>query len=284
MRPPDRPPAICSWPMADGYEIRARYWPSAEHGARRAFLYLHGIQSHGGWYEWSAARLAAGGAAVLMPDRRGSGLNTDGRGDVPSRAVWLADVEAHTAWLCEAAGVERIAVVGVSWGGKIAAALALRRPERVAALLLVCPGVFPRVDVGAARKLQIGMALLARPARQFPIPLNDPRLFTDNPDGQRFIADDPLKLTAVTARFLIESVRLDRELRRAADGALAAATTLLLAERDAIVRNEPTERWVRRVCARPPQVETFRGAAHTLEFERDAEAFGAALDRWRDGV
>jgi alpha-beta hydrolase superfamily lysophospholipase len=270
--------------MADGYEIRGRYWPPAARGVRRALLYLHGIQSHGGWYEWSAARLAAGGAAVLMPDRRGSGLNAAARGDVAARAVWLADVEAHAAWLREAAGAERIGVVGVSWGGKPAAALALRRPEWVAALLLVCPGIFPRVDVSVVRKIQIGMALLARPERQFPIPLNDPRLFTENPDGQRFIADDPLKLTTVTARFLIESVRLDRELRRAGAGALAAATTLLLAERDAIIHNEPTERWLRRVGARPPQVETLRDAAHTLEFERDPGPFGAALDRWRDGA
>lgn len=254
--------------MADGYEIRGRYWPPGDQGRRVAYLYLHGIQSHGGWYEWSAARLAAGGAAVLMPDRRGSGLNAAGRGDVASRETWLADVEDHAAWLREAAGVERIGVVGVSWGGKTAAALALRRPEWVAALLLICPGVFPRVDVSAVRKLQIGMALLARPTQQFPIPLNDPRLFTDNPEGQRFIADDPLKLATVTARFLIESVRLDHVLRRAVGGALAAPATLLLAERDAIVRNEPTERWLRRVCARPPEVAVFDGAAHTLELDR----------------
>ena len=45
---------------------------------------MHGIQSHAGWYEHSCRRLSEVGFAVSFLDRRGSGQNTEGRGDTPS--------------------------------------------------------------------------------------------------------------------------------------------------------------------------------------------------------
>ena len=69
--------------LPDGYEAYARYWSPPV--CRGGVLYLHGIQSHGGWYERSAARLCESGFAVLQPDRRGSGRNQPQRqlGEAP---------------------------------------------------------------------------------------------------------------------------------------------------------------------------------------------------------
>lgn len=275
--PPDRP----SWRTSDGYEIRGRFWPAAE-PTDLAILYLHGIQSHGGWYQGSAAHLAAGGVPVMMPDRRGSGLNEAARGDVPEARRWFDDVAEHCDWLRGATGARKIAIVGVSWGGKIAAAFALRRPTEVHALLLIAPGIFPAVTLAITRKVQVGWSLLSRdPTRPFAIPLNDPRLFTANAAGQAFIAADPLKLTHVTARFLFESARVDSELAHAAPQHLAPDTSLLLAGDDRIIRNDATERWLRRVVARAPTMHTFPAAGHTLEFEAESAQFLATIRAWQ---
>lgn len=171
-------------------------------------------------------------------------------------------------------------MVGVSWGGKLAVAWALRRPARVRRLLLIAPGLFPAVNVGLVGRLHIGLSLLTRPARAVPIPLNDPAPFTDNPTDQEFIADDPLKLTHATARFFWHSARLDRRLARAAKGTLSAEATLLLAGQERIIRNAPTALWLERLAARPPLVQTLPEAAHTLEFEPDPGAFGRLVERW----
>src|SRR5262245_45564310 len=143
MRPPRIAPTLHEWRMSDGYRVRGRMWNANRTHADLAFVYLHGIQSHGGWFEWSASLLAAGGRAVLLPDRRGSGLNREARGDVPSLKRWNDDVDEVVEWTARELGVARVAVVGVSWGGKLAVSLALRAPRRVARLLLVTPGVFP---------------------------------------------------------------------------------------------------------------------------------------------
>ena len=58
MRRPDLPPAPNSWTLSDGYVLQGRVWRPASGAARCAVLYLHGIQSHGAWFEWSAGRLA----------------------------------------------------------------------------------------------------------------------------------------------------------------------------------------------------------------------------------
>lgn len=280
MRVPLTAPQLCEWKLSDGYVARGRYWPASRPAAPAAILYLHGIQSHGGWYERSASLLAAAGCAVLMPDRRGSGLNDAQRGDAPSAAVLLDDLDRLEEALRSACGASQIAMAGVSWGGKLAVAWALRRPQRVSHLLLIAPGIFPRVDVGLARRLGIAAALLTSPARRFEIPLNDPALFTDNPAGRAFIAADPRRLTHATARLLFASARLDAITRNAKRGALRARTTLVLAGRDRIIRNEPTRAWLRHVAAQPPQELLLQNAAHTLEFEPDFEPFESLLRRW----
>ena len=269
--------------MSDGYVIHGRLWPPpSDTRPAAAFVYVHGIQSHGGWFEWSASLLAQTGNPVLLPDRRGSGLNRQNRGDTPSAQRWLADIDELAAWLETRYGIERFSVVGVSWGGKLAIAWALRNNERVERLLLVAPGVFPAVDLGIIGRLRVGWSLLFGGRRRFPIPLDDPRLFTDNPAGQAFINDDPLKLTHATARFLYQSSKLDRQLAKAATGSLRVPVALALAARDRIIRNSLTEQWLRRLAAQPVAVRVFP-AAHTLEFEESVATFEGFIRQWATG-
>ena len=73
--------------------------------------------------------------------------------------------------------------------------------------------------------------------QQIPLPLNDPDLFTASPRWRDFIRNDRLALHQATARLLVESVRLDRYVRRAARH-VTIPTLLLLAGQDRIIRND----------------------------------------------
>jgi len=284
MRPPPLPPCFCGWTMSDGYLVRGRFWAPPAGPPRGAVLYLHGIQSHGGWFAWSASLLAQHGCFVLLPDRRGSGMNPEARGDVSAADRWLADIDELAAWVRQQTGLERLSLVAVSWGGKLAAAWAVRNPQRVGRLLLSTPGVFPAVDVRRAERMRIAAALLLGGRGEFRIPLDDPERFTDNPDGQAFIRNDPLKLTRATARFLFHSARLERRLRRLPHGALSPPMTLLLAGRDRIIANGPTEAWARRVSGGRARVICRPDQAHTMEFARDTSAYEQVLVEWAVGA
>jgi len=268
-----------SFCFSDGYRAFYRYWP----GSRGAILYLHGIQSHGLWFERSARHLASAGYAVMVPDRRGSGRNTRARGDVTSYRRWLADLAEMSQYLADQTGHQRVHLVGVSWGGKLAGAFARYLPTRPASMTLVAPGIYPAVDLPGATKLHIALAAVARSSRPFPIPLNDPSLFTANVEWQRFISSDIRRLTWVTARFFWHSCLLDRPVRKC-DRRFPFPVRLVLAEHDRIIDNCRTLELFRSWRAVAKRLTYYHNASHTLEFEPDPGEYFSDLVEWIDHV
>ena len=277
----DRPPALETIALPDEYTTRVRWWrPEKPAGA---VLYFHGIQSHGGWYETSGAKLAAGNLVVLMPDRRGSGSNDSPRGHFASVDQCRQDAEHLFDTLRERTGIESVHVVGVSWGGKQAVLLARHRPQQVKSVTLICPGLFPKIDLTLPEKFHVAMSMVNERSKLFDIPLNDARSFTANPDRIAFVREDRLKLQQVSASFLLVSRRLDREVRRFRECAYRGPIHLFLAGRDQIIDNEPTRRWLRDLPSPDRRITEYPTAEHTLEFEADPSEFFHDLTDWIAG-
>ncbi|MEK6644377.1 MAG: alpha/beta fold hydrolase [Planctomycetota bacterium] len=269
-------PSIEIFRLSDGYSANARWWRPPN--PRGAVLYFHGIQSHGGWYEASAARLADAGLTVLLPDRRGSGLNQLQRGHVDSVDRAIDDAADALHALLRETNQPAAHVVGISWGGKLAVCLAARHPAQVASLSLVAPGLFPRVDLTTAEKFRVGLSLINNPDHVFDIPLNDPTFFTANPDRIRYVNNDPLMLRQVTARFLLATRRMDRIVARFNRSGFTRSIHLLLAGHDRVIHNDPTRDWLR---AFPnSKLTDYPDAHHTLEFEPDPAPFFHDLTEW----
>lgn len=272
--------ALQSWTATDGYRWQYRRYPPA--GIPRGqVVCLHGIQSHAGWYDYSCARLSLAGYKVFFLDRRGSGQNQQERGDTPSFRRLLDDVAEFLMSLQAERRTAPLFLLGISWGGKLAAALPYHSRGLIDGLVLICPGFCPRVRPPWTQRLAIAWARLARPRRMFPIPLNDPELFTATPRWQEFIRTDPLALRQATARLLVESVRLDRYLRRA-QTYVQVPVLLLLAERDRIIDNRGTRNFVARFASTDKTVAEYAQAHHTLEFEPEPDRFVDDLLRWLD--
>ncbi len=290
---------------ADLYEAHARLWHPRE--TRGAVLYLHGIQSHGLWFETSAQRLAEAGYAVLLPDRRGSGRNEIERGHTPSAWRLLRDAAEGMDELHIRTRLSRFHVVGVSWGGKLALALYRYLPARVTSLALIAPGLFPKVDIPLAQKIRVGWSAITNRHAAFDIPLNDPEMFTANPARQAFIRNDPLALRTVTAAFLLASRKLDRYARQGqqptaggregspkedtetlkrpdadslkagshAEGVTCGGCPLrvFLGGQDRIIRNARTKEFVRELHWPQREIIEYPEAHHTLEFEVRPDQF-----------
>jgi alpha-beta hydrolase superfamily lysophospholipase len=223
------------------------------------------VRSHGGWYLRSCRELAAAGFEVYFLDRRGAGLNTAHRGDAPSFRRLLDDVAEFVQALRTERAWIPVIVCGISWGGKLAVGLPYRKPGLMEGLVLLCPGLAPKVAPPLLRRLQIALASRLRPGNLFPVPLNEPELFTASTEWQKYIDVDPHGLRLATARFLFNSFALDVYLRRAAKH-VTTPVFLALAENDRIINNART----RALGARfPGTVSTteYPGAHHTLEFE-----------------
>jgi alpha-beta hydrolase superfamily lysophospholipase len=263
---------------SDGYRWRyRRFKPAAS--PRAEVVCIHGIQSHGGWYEHSCTRLSEAGFAVSFLDRRGSGLNECARGDAPGFRRLLDDLAEYLRALRQQAPGKGIFLLAISWGGKLAVALQRRHPRLVEGIVLLCPGFCSRIRPCLGQRLAIVWSRLVRARRLFPIPLNDPELFTGNPRWLQFLREDPLTLHQATARLLIESARLDGYLRFCR-GHVNVPVLLLLAENDRIIHNGRTRRFVQSLAAADTQVIEYPGAQHTLEFEPEPEIFIRDVKNW----
>lgn len=268
-------PVLDTFTAGDGYRWYYRQFVSP--GTPRArVIFIHGIQSHGGWYTRSCARLAEAGFEVFFLDRRGSGFNTAHRGDAPGFRRLLDDI----AEFIQALPRDRPRfLAAISWGGKLGVGLQYRHPRLVTGLALLCPGFFPIVKPPLWQRLLIGRARLRSPSTFFPIPLNDPKLFTASSRSQEYIAADRFALREATARLLFSSLALDIYLKRARKH-VRLPVLLMLAECDRIIHNGKTRAFVEKMPAGDKTIIEYAGAHHTLEFEPEGHPFVDELVTW----
>jgi alpha-beta hydrolase superfamily lysophospholipase len=277
---PAPPPRVDFYTAADGRRLAVRVW-TATTPPRARVVFLHGITSHGGWYNHSCQHLAAGGFDVHFLDRRGSGLNIEQPGDVDHWQTWLDDVRAY---LEHDRDEQPTVLCGISWGGKLAVAVARRHPALIRGLGLICPGLYSPYEPGLVKRLALAMPAPPRlQQRRFPIPLRRASLFTDSPVWREFIVQDPLALRAVTWRFAREDRLLTRFARQAAPF-LKTPLLLVLAGRDRIVNNRRTRAFFFRTTTAQRTLLEYPNAAHTLEFEPDPVAYFRDLAEWIGGT
>ena len=273
--PPGSPPLPepQTFLASDGYALAYRLWKPAA-TPRATVVALHGIQSHSGWYGYSSERIAQAGYAVAFLDRRGSGVNEAARGDAPHAQRLIADVIQFSAHLSRHGPPKPRVLLGVSWGGKLAAATAALRPELFQGLALLYPGLVSRLGPNAVQRAAVRLAARAGAGgRSVQIPLADPALFTAERNFQNFITADPLALRRVTLRFVAAGLELDQILQSHA-ASLCCPALLMLAGRDAIVDNRGIKQLWKRFVSGDHTLHEYPAARHTLEFEpQRAEIF-----------
>jgi pimeloyl-ACP methyl ester carboxylesterase len=115
----------------------------AVRGAGADVLLVHAGIADSRMWEPLAERLVAAGYRVVTADLRGFGRTPLEPGVVSNAGDLVA--------LLDELGIERAAVVGASFGGRVALELALRAPERVRALALLDAGL-DAFDASAERE------------------------------------------------------------------------------------------------------------------------------------
>ncbi len=105
-------------------------------------LMTHGMAAWGGLWVETAEALAANGYQVIALDQAPFGFSDRDNTDF-SRTAQAARIKE----VLDALGIEKTYLVGHSYGGGVTLEAALRYPERVAGLVLVCPVTdLPKAD------------------------------------------------------------------------------------------------------------------------------------------
>jgi pimeloyl-ACP methyl ester carboxylesterase len=220
-------------------------------------------------------------AQVVYFDHRGDG-RSDGRDDAERwrLAQWGDDVKA----MCDALEIERPIVMGVSFGGYVAMAYALRHPEHPAKLILCSTAASPsKIAVQVEVFERLGGVAAAAAARAF---LEDPSpeatrefmrlcgpLYRRSPDDPQINAR-----TIWNPRLMWEFRRGEREtMNFLADLHRIKCPTLVIVGEDDPMTPVPYAEEI--VAALPPelvQYERFAGAGHGIVADQP-ERFFAVL-------
>ena len=200
---------------SDGVELHCLRWYDGRPPPWAAVIFLHGIASHGGWFTETAADLATAGVAVYAPDRRGSGRSGGPRGHLDRYERALDDVDEMVRLVSAEHPGTPLFLAASSWAAKLGVVYAALRPAPLSGLLLLGPGLLPRVSLSRTRQLVVVVGHLVAPTARLGIPLT-PELYTTNPRYLDAIRADRLRLLKATTRFFWETARLDRGRRRAA--------------------------------------------------------------------
>jgi acylglycerol lipase len=252
-------------------------------GADTALVYLHGVESHAGWFAQAAVLLRERGYDVFCLDRRGSGINRENRGftsgHVDNFRVLLDDIHAFMTPLRQR--YRRVVLVGLSWGGKLATAHALAWPGDADALVLITPGLRALVDVGLLDKLRIVLFSQLSPQSKIASPIA-PEMFTTTPRYLDYIENDPLRLTHATARFYWQSNRLDAWLANNID-TLDPPLLLFLAGRDRIIDNAGVIELLQRARLQEFEIIDYPDQTHSVQFD-DPDRLVQDMDQWLRGA
>ena len=155
---------------SDGVNLHYLRWSSGRSPPRAAVIFLHGIASHAGWFGETAADLNSQGVAVYGPDRRGSGRSGGPRGHLERYGRALDDVEEMMRLVSSEHPTTPIFLAASSWAAKLAVVYAAQRPASLSGLLLLGPGLLPKVNLSPPQQLIVVVGHLSprRPACPFP--------------------------------------------------------------------------------------------------------------------
>ncbi len=264
----------------DGVPLFYRHWPATASQARGAIVLLHRGHEHSGRMAHLPDELALPDFDFFAWDARGHGRSPGARGDSPSIADSVRDVQTFVDHLGAAHGlaVENVAVVAQSVGAVLAAAWAHDYAPRIRCMVLASPAFKVKLYVPFARA---GLKLMHALRGNF---------FVTSYVKAKFLTRDPERIASYDSDLLIAraiSVRVLLGLYDAAERvvndaqAITVPTQLLVSGADWVVHHGPQHAFFDRLGAPVKERHVLHGFYHDTLGERDR---ATALDRVRSFV
>ncbi len=268
-----------SFATHDDVALFYRHWPAAG-DARGAIVLVHRGHEHSGRMAHLADELGLPDFDVFAYDMRGHGRSPGARGDSPSFATSVRDLQTFVDHIATVHGVEiaDLVVVAQSVGAVLASTWAHDYAPKIRGLVLASPAFKVKLYVPFARP---GLALMRRLRGNF---------FVNSYVKAKFLTHDPARIASYDADPLISrpiSVNILLGLYEAADRVVADAAAitvpvqLLISGSDWVVHHAPQHRFFARLGSARKEKHVLPGFFHDTLGERDRKL---ATDRIRSFV
>jgi alpha-beta hydrolase superfamily lysophospholipase len=266
----------------DGVELFYRHWPATARNPgepRKAVLLFHRGHEHSGRIAHLVDELDLPGFDFFAWDARGHGQSPGARGDSPSFATSVRDVQTFCDHLNATHQIdeENMAVIAQSVGAVIASTWVHDYAPRIRSLVLASPAFKVKLYVPFARP---GLALMSKFRGNF---------FVNSYVKAKFLSHDPERVASYDSDPLITkaiSVNVLLGLYEAADRVVADAqaiqvpTQLLISGSDFVVHRKPQEQFFERLGSLKKEKHILPGFFHDTLGERDRAVAVASAKRF----
>ncbi len=236
-------------------------------------IYLHGLESHMGWFINLAEFLVSKDINTYAFDRRGSGLNKNNARNFSSRYM-SSDLKIFIDLVKEEHPKSSVFLIGLCLGGKIAVDFFSYHKDRLNGLILISPSLKTRLKFSLPDKLSI----LFRPNSLLKVPIED-TMFTSNEKYLKYIKSDSLRLRHIPAEHLLEIAKMERHLVKASNN-IRLPVLLMLAGIDEIIDTRAVRRWYERLPSSDKTLKFYKGYHHLLTFEENADLVMEDIAFW----
>ena len=263
----------------DGVELLYRHWPATQPGAgpRKAVVMFHRGHEHGGRMAHLPAELDLPDYDFFAWDARGHGLSPGARGDSPSFATSVRDVQTFLDHLSATHAIEQsdMAVLAQSVGAVLISTWAHDYAPKVRCLVLASPAFKVKLYVPFARP---GLKLLRQWRGNFFVnSYVKARFLSHDPERIASFENDPLITRPISVNMLLGLY--DAAERVVADAqAIQVPTQLLISGADFVVHRKPQEQFFERLGSLRKEKHILPGFFHDTLGER---ARAHALSRAR---
>ncbi|WP_339544568.1 bifunctional alpha/beta hydrolase/class I SAM-dependent methyltransferase [Pseudomonas sp. RA_35y_Pfl2_P32] len=262
----------------DGVQLFYRYWPGtpAPGAPRNAVLLFHRGHEHSGRIAHLVNELDLPEFDFFAWDSRGHGLSPGERGDSPSFATSVRDVQTFCDHLQTSYQIaeSNMAVIAQSVGAVIVATWVHDYAPNIRALVLASPAFNVKLYVPFARQ---GLALMRRFRGNFFVnSYVKARFLSHDPERVASYDSDPLITKAISVNVLLGLY--DAAERVVADAqAIQVPTQLLISGADFVVHRRPQEQFFERLGSLHKEKHILPGFFHdTLGEQRRGIAVASA--------
>lgn len=266
---------VATYNTRGGDELFYRAFTPERQSAVSSIIFIHGIESHSGWWSEACEKLAGRGLEVYALDRRGSGLNQKSRGDLDDFHKLIEDIDDF--FLHKELTEKKCILIGLCWGAKPALYFLLNYPLKVSKVVFITPGFKTKLRTPISKKIYGLLTLLFAPQARLKLPI-EAEMFTKDETYLNMIRNDTMRLKSITSRFLKENLRMERAIRKS-EAVLDIPSFLLLAEKDEIVDNNGVRTFLERYF-RNLEINLYSGCRHGLFFESEREDVINDLASW----
>jgi acylglycerol lipase len=263
---------------AGGVKVFIRSWKPAL-PARAVVAIVHGVKSHGGYYQRAAEELAAAGIAVYALDLRGRGRSEGPRLYVEDIGEYTADVETLVALAKSREPGAPVYLLGHSAGGVVSCVYALDHQAEIDGL--ICESF--AFKVAAPDFVLTVVKWLSRIAPHLPVLRLKTADFSRDPAVVQAMIDDPLGVhreaqpASTVAALLRGAERLEREFSR-----ITLPVLILHGTADRVTRPAGSQQFHGAAGSADKTLKLYDGHAHDLLNDHGREQVMADIMAWLD--